>query len=220
MIKLPTYNSKGIKAEDTLLPRKFETKVNKILLAQAIRVYENRLHPGLSKTKTRGEVKASTKKIYRQKGTGGARHGARSAPIFVGGGKAHGPKGVKRTLVLSKKMRRKATAVAISLLASDQRLFVLKDVFALKKTKTAVSLIEKILKSQKIEKKNPSITFWFSNKNIRKSLYLRNIKNVVVKHISSINAYDVYFSGISIIDKDSIAETKGARKVSRVSKKS
>ena len=84
------------------------------LLAQALRVYESNAHQKTHKVKTRGEVVGSTRKIYRQKGTGNARHGAKYAPMFVGGGIAHGPTGVRPdNMVLPKRMRRRALAVAL-----------------------------------------------------------------------------------------------------------
>ena len=69
----------------------------------------------LAKTKQRNEVIGSTKKIYAQKGTGGARHASRKAPIFVGGGKAHGPKGdAYKDRKLNKKVRKKGLIAALS----------------------------------------------------------------------------------------------------------
>ena len=91
MLKTKTYSLKGTKLKETSLPKEFGQKENLPLLAQAVRVYEERSHIGFAKTKTRAEVNRTTKKVYKQKGTGGARHGARSAPIYVGGGTAHGP---------------------------------------------------------------------------------------------------------------------------------
>src|SRR3990167_4620035 len=97
MPKADTYSSKGTKQEGVNLPKAlFGEKQNDKLLAQAIHVYRDRQHLGNSKVKTRGEVTATTRKWYRQKGTGRARHGAVSAPLFVGGGVAHGPKGINR----------------------------------------------------------------------------------------------------------------------------
>src|SRR3990170_7427665 len=125
MIKLTIYSAKGTRKGSTNLPKSFIEKENLALLSQAVRVYEDRKHPGLSKVKTRGEVTASTRKIYRQKGTGGARHGAISAPIFVGGGIAHGPKGVKRILSLPKKMRKKALISSLNWKLKDSELFVI-----------------------------------------------------------------------------------------------
>ena len=79
--------------ESITLPKEiFDAKINNPLMAQAVRVYLANQRRGTLKTKSRGEVAISTRKIYRQKGTGRARHGAASAPIFVGGGIAFGPK--------------------------------------------------------------------------------------------------------------------------------
>ena len=83
----------GKKAGTVRVPKKiFGSKVNKPLLAQAVRVYLASRRKGSASTKTRGEISMTTAKWYRQKGTGRARHGAKSAPIFVHGGVAHGPK--------------------------------------------------------------------------------------------------------------------------------
>lgn len=133
MIKLNVYSQNGTKKTSINMPKDLIEKENRTLLAQAIRVYESGKHPGLSKVKTRGEVRASKRKIYRQKGTGQARHGAKSAPIFVGGGKAHGPKGVKRVLSLPRKMRQKALKIALSMKAGEKRLVVIDGVGSLKK---------------------------------------------------------------------------------------
>ncbi len=84
------------------------------LIHQALRVVENRRHVGRHKTLTRSEVDLTGAKWYRQKGLGRARHGSRSANLFVGGYKAHGPTGVKRQLRLPKQMRRKALLSALS----------------------------------------------------------------------------------------------------------
>lgn len=73
----------------------FATEINKTLIAQAIRVYLSNQRQGTSKAKTRSDVARTKAKWYKQKGTGRARHGSRNAPIFVGGGVAHGPKGVE-----------------------------------------------------------------------------------------------------------------------------
>ncbi|MEK7165527.1 MAG: 50S ribosomal protein L4 [Patescibacteria group bacterium] len=85
-----------------------KSKITLQLLGQAVRVYQANTHQGTQSTKTRGEVSGSTRKIYRQKGTGRARHGANKAPIFVGGGIAFGPKPRDFGLLIPKKMRRRA----------------------------------------------------------------------------------------------------------------
>jgi large subunit ribosomal protein L4 len=85
-----------------------KAKINEQLLVQAVRVYQANTHQGTQSTKTRGEVAGSTRKIYRQKGTGKARHGANKAPLFVGGGIAFGPKPRNLGLQIPQKMRRRA----------------------------------------------------------------------------------------------------------------
>lgn len=92
----------------------FAVKVNKTLLAQAVRVHLANQREGSASTKTRGEVEGSTRKIYRQKGTGRARHGAIRAPIFVGGGIVFGPRPRDYHLDFPKKMKRAALASALT----------------------------------------------------------------------------------------------------------
>ena len=84
----------------------FGNAVKSHTLTQALRVYQANLHQGTQSVKTRGEVAGSTRKIYRQKGTGKARHGSIKAPIFVGGGITFAPKPRNRGLELPQKMRR------------------------------------------------------------------------------------------------------------------
>lgn len=102
----------------------FGVKVNSALLAQAVRVYLANQRRGNASTKTRGEVEGSTRKIYRQKGTGRARHGGIRAPIFVGGGIVFGPKPRDYHLALPKKMKRAAFASALSSQFKDGNLTV------------------------------------------------------------------------------------------------
>ncbi|MBI5619707.1 50S ribosomal protein L4 [Candidatus Gottesmanbacteria bacterium] len=102
----------------------FAAKVNKQLLAQAVRVYLANQRQGTASTKTRGEVEGSTRKIYRQKGTGRARHGAIRAPIFVGGGIVFGPKPRDYSLKIPQKMRRRAVAAALTSTYQDGHLVV------------------------------------------------------------------------------------------------
>ncbi len=98
----------------TLPSALFAATVNMQLLAQAVRVYLANQREGSAHTKTRGEVSGSTRKIYRQKGTGKARHGGIRAPIFVGGGIVFGPRAriIRRTL--PQKMRHAALASALT----------------------------------------------------------------------------------------------------------
>jgi len=205
MLKIDTYSPKGTKLTPTTLPKEYEAKENLPLLAQALRVYEDRGHFGLAKAKTRAEVNRTTKKWYRQKGTGGARHGAKSAQIFVGGGVAHGPRPVKRELTLPKKMARQAFSVALNNRVKEGKVWGVKGLEALKKTKDIKGLVEKIGKKQKF-------TVALSEKNLPARRYLRNLKNADILPFRSLNAYKVYFAGILVLDKDVFEKEKVVKK--------
>lgn len=205
MSKANVYSAKGTKTSTYSLPRTFGEKENLALLAQAVRVYEDRLHPGLAKVKTRADVDRTKKKLYRQKGTGGARHGARSAPIFVGGGVAHGPKGVKRILSLPTNMKRKALWVALSLKAKEGEIALVEGLSTLKKTKEAQSLIAKIAKNEGKEKRISKYTFVLSDLNLGAAKVLGNIDGANVVFYKSLNVYLAYLGGMLVFDKEIFA---------------
>lgn len=211
MAKVKVY-SKTKKATSFSLPKIFGEKENMTLLAQAIRVYADRKKPRRGKVKTRGEVVASTRKIWRQKGTGRARHGALSAPIFVGGGKAHGPRGDKRELNLPKKMKKKALSIALSLKAKENQVFLIDEVSKIKKTKEAQKLIDKVIKAELKEKAPNKITICLDAKNKEAQIYFRNIKNVDTFSFDDLNAYKVFYGGILLIDKKALSPKKETKK--------
>lgn len=110
----------GTAAGKVTLPGElFGSDVNKNLLAQSVRVYLANQREGGAHAKTRGMVEGSTRKIYKQKGTGKARHGSIRAPIFVGGGVVFGPVDRDFHLKLSKSMRRGALVSALSAKRAD-----------------------------------------------------------------------------------------------------
>jgi large subunit ribosomal protein L4 len=127
MISAITYNIKGEAAEKTSLPAGiFGAKVNPTVVAQEIRVFLANRRQETAKTKSRGEVAITTAKMYKQKGTGKARHGAASAPIFVGGGRAFGPTGGQNySLKMPQKMKRLAILGALSELAENKAVLVI-----------------------------------------------------------------------------------------------
>ena len=211
MLKVDSYSAKGTKLSSVTLPKTFEEKENLALLAQAIRVYEDRQHPGLAKAKTRAEVLRTKKKLYKQKGTGGARHGSRSAPIFVGGGVAHGPRGVKRVLELPLALKRKALAVAVSLKVKEGQVVSADGLGSLKKTKEANKLIEKVL----AETKTKRVTLVLSEANLGAKKIFRNFKEVRVLPYKDINAYDVFFGGAIVFDKEIFVAKKAKKETKK-----
>jgi large subunit ribosomal protein L4 len=108
-----------------LSPAVFEQPLRSDILHQVVRWQLARRRQGTHKAKTRGEVKATTRKMYKQKGTGRARHGAASAPQFRGGGKPFGPKPRDHEHSLPKKVRRLGLKVALSSKLADGKLVVL-----------------------------------------------------------------------------------------------
>lgn len=123
---VPVWNMAGERVDEVeLRPEVFEAAVNVPLMHQAVVLQEANARLGTHRTKTRGEVNRTKAKWYRQKGTGRARHGSRNAPIFVGGGIAHGPRPRDYALHMPRKMRRTALRSALSLKATQEQIVVL-----------------------------------------------------------------------------------------------
>ena len=140
------YDISGIKKDSVVLPKSlFGTKANPSLLAQAVKVYLSNQRSAKAKVKTRGEVDRTSHKLYKQKGTGGARHGSRSANVFVGGGVIFGPTGTQNyKLELPAKMRQKALLGALALKAEDKNVVIVSNTIeASGKTKQSAKLLAK-----------------------------------------------------------------------------
>ncbi len=162
-------------------------KVNHKLIKFVIDWQLNHSKPRTAKTKQRNEIRGSTKKIVAQKGSGGARHASKKAPLFVGGGVAHGPKGAAYKIKkINKKVRRLALAQTLSKKNLDKKLFILEDVKKeIKKTKEFNKFLEKnnLLNTLIISDTD-------SLKNINKSA--RNIKNLKLIKDEGTNIYDLF----------------------------
>ncbi len=161
-------------------------KVNHKLIKSVIDWQLNHAKPRTAKTKQKNEIKGSTKKIVPQKGSGGARHASRKAPIFVGGGVAHGPKGsVYKIKKINKKVRKIALVQTLSKKNLDKNLFILSDVKKeIKKTKDFNKFLEKNNLSNVV-----IISDQNTLKNINKSA--RNIKNLKLLNELGANIYDM-----------------------------
>lgn len=130
------FNQKGEKLKTVILPKSiFGQKSNPILISQAVRVYLANQKAKLASTKTRGEVAGGGRKPHRQKGTGRARAGSIRSAGRVGGGIIFGPQPVKSLLKLTKKMRQKALAIALSDKLREEKIILL-DKLTLKEPKT------------------------------------------------------------------------------------
>ena len=186
-MKFPLLNIDGSKSSSIEISDKLvKLKVNHKLIKFVIDWQLNHAKPRVAKTKQRNEIKGSTKKIIAQKGSGGARHASKKAPIFVGGGVAHGPKGKKyKVKKINKKVKKLALAQTLSKKNYDKKLHILADVTKeIKKTKEF---------NQFLLKNNLANTLIISDsdslKNINKSA--RNIKNVKLIKEEGANIYDL-----------------------------
>jgi len=186
-MKLQVINIDGKRTENIELSDKiFSIKQNKILIQSVLDWQLNHFKPRTAKTKQRNEVKGSTAKIYAQKGTGGARHSSRKAPLFVGGGVAHGPKGaVYKIKKINKKIRKLGLLQLLSQKNKVNSLFIVED-FKKKITKTKEFnnfLIQNKLGNSLI------ISDKISKSNIIKSA--RNIPNLKIIEQEGTNVYDL-----------------------------
>ena len=178
------------------------------LLAQAIRVYLSNQRQGTKHAKTRGEVAGSGKKIWRQKGTGNARHGDRQAPLFVGGGIAHGPKGNENyRRKLPKKMKRLALGATLSLKKADKQVVVVKDLKALEpKTKALIMMLEKVVKGYKTGQKVTVVTTAAEAGGVRRAG--RNITGIKVMRAQDANPYELWTGGTVVMSEEARDELK------------
>ena len=187
-MKFPLLNIDGTKSESIEVSDKIvKLKVNHKLIKFVIDWQLNHAKPRTAKTKQRNEIKGSTVKIVAQKGSGGARHASRKAPLFVGGGVAHGPKGaVYKIKKINKKVRKLALAQTLSKKNSDKNLYILADIKKeIKKTKEFNQFLEKNNLANALIISDPD-----SLKNINKSA--RNIKNIKLIKQEGANIYDLF----------------------------
>ncbi len=185
-MKVPVWNMSGQQVDEIeLRPDIFEAPINVPLMHQALVRQLANARLGTHKTKTRGEVNRTTAKWYRQKGTGRARHGSRNAPIFVGGGIAHGPKPRSYYQRMPKKMRRAALRSALSVKAGQQQIVVV-DRLELSEPKTRE--MREVLTRLNVGE-NALILLPGRNETVEKSV--RNLPKVKALHASYLNIRDL-----------------------------
>ena len=167
------------------------------ILQRAVKWQLSRRQAGTHKTKERAEIKRTKKKMYRQKGTGGARHGARSAPIFVGGGVAHGPRVRSHATDLPKKVRALALKHALSSKAGAKQLVILDEArLDAPKTKDLTAKLEKLGLNNALVIDGEELDENFARA-------ARNIPLVDVLPAQGLNVYDV-------LRRDTLVLTKAA----------
>ena len=201
-MKLDKLNLDGKKDTIEVLDKIFSAKINKKLVSSVLYKTNANYKGRHAKTKQQNEVSGPTSKIYAQKGTGGARHASRKAPIFVGGGIAHGPKGqlAYKTRKLNKSEKKSSIASLISEKNINKSLLIFNDFNSkIKKTKEMNAIVEKF------EFKNSLMILDKSSKeNIEKSI--RNIPNIKVTDINHFSAFDIVKFEKLVFTESSIKE--------------
>lgn len=210
-MKAQIYNIKAEKVGESILPKEiFDLKVSQKLINQAIRVYLMNQRSSYAKTKTRSDVNATRKKVWRQKGTGNARHGNRTAPIFVGGGVALGPDGQQNySLKLNKKMRRLAIKGVLTKFAKENRILIIdkfKDLTP--KTKEGIKLITGLKSANKVlsESQKIGIITTKSLSNVKRAF--SNISKTSLLSTKSLNVYDLSNQNFLILSQKTVKNIK------------
>lgn len=171
----------------------FAVPLNPHILSQYIRVYLSRQRQNTKKSQRRRDVSLTTAKVWRQKGTGRARHGSRKAPIFVGGAKAHGPTGQENyQLKITKKPKKQALKIALTS-KLDNTIFV-KDLES-KISKT--SQLTKLLHNLKLDQSKTTIILSTPKTKLIQSA--NNIQNLTTTQAARINPYEIINSDYLII---------------------
>jgi large subunit ribosomal protein L4 len=200
MAKVSVYNlQKTAVGELELSDTVFGVEVNEALMYDVLKAQLASRRAGTAKTKTRPEVSGSTRKLYRQKGTGAARHGAIRAAQYVGGGRVHGPQPRDYSYRPPRKMRQGALASALSLKLKQGQLFVI-DGFTLSDIKTKA--LASILKTFDVG--SSLIVDGKANDNLR--LSVRNLAKSQYLPPEGVNLYDILRHDHLILTKDAVTE--------------
>ena len=201
-MKIDKINLDGKKDSIEVLDKIFSAKINHKLVNSVLYKINANYKGRHAKTKQQNEITGSTAKIYAQKGTGNARHASRKAPIFVGGGVAHGPKGelAYKKRKLNKSEKKLSVASLISEKLKNNNLVVMSDFKSeIKKTKEMFAIVKKF------EISNSLIILDKSSKDlVEKSL--RNIPNIKVTDINHFSSYDLIKFNKIVFTESSVKE--------------
>tara|TARA_B100000029_G_scaffold395203_1_gene392930 strand:+ start:68 stop:691 length:624 start_codon:yes stop_codon:yes gene_type:complete len=201
-MKINTVSFDGKKDSIEVLDKVISTKVNKKLISMVLYKTNSNYKGRKAKTKQKNEIIGSTSKIYAQKGTGGARHASRKAPIFVGGGVAHGPKGQLsyKKRKLNKNEKKNSIASLITEKNISKNLIIFDDFKKeLKKTKEMNILLKKF---------DATDSLIILDNESKNKVYrsIKNIPNIKVTDINHFSAFDIVKFKKIIFTKSSIKE--------------
>ncbi len=201
MLEVPVYNTSGEKVKTLKVDEAiFGSTVNVPLLKQAVVAYQANKRQGSAANKSRGMVSGSTRKLFRQKGTGNARRGSRRANILRGGGVAFAKKPHSFSKKLPKKMRRAALDSALLAKMIGENLMVL-DGLGLSEPKT--KQMAEVLSALKV---NRTCLLALADRDSNVYLSSRNIRDLTVRTADELNAYDVAIRQKMLVTTDAMKQ--------------
>jgi large subunit ribosomal protein L4 len=198
------YASDGREKGSTALPDElFAQQVHEHLLWLAVKRHLGNQRQGTAKVKTRGEVSGGGRKPWRQKGTGRARSGSNTSPLWPGGGRAFGPKPRSYRAELPKGQRRQALAAALSLKAGEQAVAVLESLaFAAPKTREMAETIKRL----GLEDKRTLLVLGQADENVVRSC--RNLPNLTTTLAHQVNPYELLNCDVLLLTQDGLDRMK------------
>jgi large subunit ribosomal protein L4 len=205
MISIPVIDTTGKKAGTVKVSEQLVmAKPNPQLTSQSVRVYLSNQRQAQSKIQTKKESAYTTAKMYRQKGTGNARHGSKKAAQFVGGVKAHGPTGNQNySLTLSKKMRKSVLAQALSWHYGQKSLLVIDDLSKVNlKTKDAKDMLKLVCDYPK----QSSIVIVLEDSKLPIIQATSNLSGVLTTQVARVNSYELLKHQMVVITKKSLLD--------------
>ncbi len=205
MATIDVYNMKREKVGSVeLADEVFATEVKEHLFYEVVKAQLASRRQGTAAAKNRSAVSGSTKKLYKQKGTGRARHGSIRAPVYVGGGRAHPPRPRDWSYRPPQQVRVSALRSALSKLHKEGRLVVVDRLeLAEVKTKGLVASLDTLQKSSKDAKKRSALVVDSAgNENLR--LSIRNCKDHQFLPPEGVNVYDLLRHDTLVLSKDAV----------------
>lgn len=202
MLKAQHYSAKATSKGSYKLPAEFDGTVNEAVLYQAVRALRNNLRQGTASTKTRGEVTGGSRKPWRQKGTGRARHGTNRSPIWRGGGIVFGPQPRDYRTKVPRKVKQSARRSAFNARAREGALCVIEGFdFEVPKTKQMVELLAKLDLTGK------KVLILTAETNLAVLRSAGNIQRVNVMRYADASALDVLWADSLVIEEAALAGT-------------
>lgn len=201
MAKLDILSTKAKKlATMTVSAKIFNAKINEVLMNQAVRVYLSNQRLASARTKDRNDINVTHAKVWRQKGTGRARHGSRNAPVFVGGSKTHGPSGFQTfSKKMPQKMKQLSLFSALTVKFKDKQILVID---GLEKIKPSTKAFDKIFHALVKQPQKLLLLIDTPQANLKKGT--DNLSYLQLDLAASLNTYQVLNSQSLIFTKSAL----------------